>query len=509
MRASTCSPHHALLVRRLGVDLGGRLDGLLGARSSRGLAEDLGQLAAALGGGRPITYAALCALGLTPILDALGPDVARRVRARRLDAYTLFARLHRRLVAPATTAPVAPEVLIVGAGMAGLAAAEVLVERGVSVAIVEAASRAGGRAARAPHAAPLFETGASWLHSGDTNPLTSVAEHLGFDVRDADGPQHVFGAGESIAAGARYLEREDLLADRIRHANDRFAHPSDPWDHLVLLGLGPLSLGVEPEEVSAHDFLHLAPEIGDRLVVEGLDHVVGAYAHGLDIRFDTPVSRIERHPNGIRAHTPRGAIDARAVIVTVSTGVLASGAITFAPELPTAYHDRFAALPMGVLEKVMLRFDDRVLEGVVPMSVARQLLDPHGVEWLLRPFGRPVAVALVGGRRARVLLGQDDEHVVRALVPGLEHIVGRPVGAHVQRAVVTRYCQDPLFGGSYSAARSGSERARRPLAPLGALHFAGEAWNERWGTTLAGAWASGRRAAREVVSQLRRVPRAA
>ncbi len=519
MRASTCSPHHFFLTQRLGHELGGRVDLLVAAAGRQRSVDDaLRALGAALGGPRPITYATLANLGLTRVLDVLGPQVARRVRARAISADTLFAWLARWLHSPVDRAAVAAErravdVLVVGAGMAGLAAAEVLIERGLSVLVVEASNRAGGRAARSQNAAPMFETGASWLHSGSTNPLTPIANALGFDVRDADGPLHVYGAGETTAAGARYLDLEDRIADRI--SDDRAGHfgavtrAHDPWDQLVLVGLGPLSMGVEPDELSAHDFLQLAPEIGDRLVAEGLDRLVGAYAHGVPIRFGAPVQRLQWRPDGVRASTPHGTIDARAAIVTVSTGVLASGAIAFEPELPAAHVDRLAALPMGVLEKVLLRLDEDALAHVAPMTTARELFDHHGVEWLLRPFGRPVAVALVGGRRARTLLARDDEHVVRELVPGLSRILGRPVGDRIRVAVVTRYCQDENSFGSYSATRRGRLGARRPLPPLGAMHFAGEAWDEVWGTTLAGAWSSGRTAARTIAGALRRRPRAA
>jgi monoamine oxidase len=212
-------------------------------------------------------------------------------------------------------------------------------------------------------------------------------------------------------------------------------------------------------------------------------------------------------PGGrITVETPRGAITANAAIVTVSTGVLASGAIRFDPGLPAETQACVDALPMGLAMKVALRANgpdrlDLPLHCSVDWQVARSGDPTMGFQcW---PHGRDYVQGWVGGPAAWELARAGEGAAVDFALGQLRALFGGRVdrlfagGARL----VTHWDADPLVRGSYSWVRPGDADARMALAhPLadGHLLFAGEACHNGFAGTLAGAWISGHDAARHV-----------
>src|SRR5688572_17243179 len=142
------------------------------------------------------------------------------------------------------------EVLVIGAGIAGLAAARALMERSVDVQVIEAGEIAGGRAALA-HERLGLELGPSFLHAGERNPLTPIARELGFELIPVDGPELCFGLGDPNTAGRAVLARAQELEARIEaeaeRGNDVPAAElfirRDEYDDLAQAMIGPLSMG--------------------------------------------------------------------------------------------------------------------------------------------------------------------------------------------------------------------------------------------------------------------------
>ena len=415
------------------------------------------------------------------------------------------------------------DVLVIGAGLAGLGAATALRDRGIACIVLEAKDRVGGRAWTA-HPEALggvwFEMGAIWLHWAERNPLVPIAEAAGETLLRADElrRKRTF-VGTREATPAEYADydgawdRYEATADDLLRtlpdaplAAVADHRPGDPWALTVEAFEGPVICVAEAERFSLRDWRRNVLS-GSNLVPQG---GIGTFverrlAAGLDIRLDTPATRISTGgPAGrVTVETSRGTVASRYCIVTASTGVLASGAIAFDPPLPAVTQDTLAALPMGLAMKVALRATgpDR-LDLPLHCSVDRQIT--HRGERLVPfqcwPFGRDYVQGWIGGDTAWVLARDGEAAAVDYALGQLRAIFGGRVDKVFAGggSLVTRWDADPWTRGAYSYVPVGHADARVRLAqPLadGRLLFAGEACHDGFAGTLAGAWISGQDAA--------------
>jgi monoamine oxidase len=421
-------------------------------------------------------------------------------------------------------APPDVDVVVVGAGLAGLGAATALRDIGRSALLLEAADRIGGRAWTA-YPAELggvwFDMGAVWLHSAERNPLVPIAQQAGDPLLRADElrRERTFigrreATPEEYADFAAAWPRFENMAARILRtrpdaplAEVARAMPDDPWAVTVETWEGPIICCAEATEFSLLDWQRNALS-GSNLVPQG---GIGAFVArrlgaGLDIRLSTPVTRIDWNgPGGrVTVHTSDGAVTAGAAIVTVSTGVLAAGAIGFDPPLPTHAQSCINALPMGLAMKVALRATgpdrlDLPLHCSVDHRVSRS--GEPTMNFQCWPHGRDYVQGWVGGATSWALAREGEAAAVDFALGQLRAIFG----ARVDRlfaggaTLVTRWDADPWVRGAYAYVRPGDAEARtglaRPLAD-GHLLFAGEACHDGFAGTVAGAWISGQNAAR-------------
>ncbi len=416
------------------------------------------------------------------------------------------------------------DVIVIGAGCAGLGAAAVLRDAGVRCLVLEAADRVGGRAWTA-HPPQLggdwFDMGAVWFHDAEHNPLVRLAEAAGDTLLRSDElrTERTF-VGDRLATAAelasydgawsRFGEAADTLLavhDDVSLRDVTRSLPDDPWAATIEAWEGPVICVADGDRFSARDWRTNALG-GSNLVPEG---GIGAFVQrrcvaGLDIRLSTPVTRVAwGGPGGlVTVDTVSGAVTAGACIVTVSTGVLASGAIRFEPGLPAAIQDSIAALPMGLAMKVALRATgpDR-LDLPVHCSVDRRIAGAgdHLMPFQCWPFGRDYVQGWIGGSIAWDLARAGEAAAVDFALAQLRSLFG----ARVDRlfgggqSLVTRWDADPWVRGAYSTVAPGMAGARRALAePVadGRLLFAGEACHVGFTGTVAGAWISGQDAAR-------------
>ena len=197
--------------------------------------------------------------------------------------------------------------------------------------------------------------------------------------------------------------------------------------------------------------------------------------------------------------TPRGTLNARVAIVTVSTGVLGGQAIRFTPELPDWKREAIARVPMGALNKVALQFDRPFPNADDNTSVNYPVKAGEAVSFLINPFGAPLAIGFVGGKTARDIEGQEQSAVVGLVREQLASMFGSAVNKRSVKGHATAWGQDPYSLGAYAAAKPGYNRMRLELrrAVEGRLYFAGEATHSEWAGQLPGAYLSGVRAARD------------
>ncbi len=409
--------------------------------------------------------------------------------------------------------PQNPDVIVIGAGAAGLSAAKALRAPGVDVLVLEAADHIGGRCVTdtTTFATP-FDRGGSWLHSAMINPLARIAEQHGTVLHKTDWDRwtrlHVGGQERSPADSAAYAAYGDGMWDVINERGGRLpevsildAMPKGPWRETAACWV-PMMVGGDADVASARDSHNYAEAEGDWLVEGGLGAFVARLHDDVPVVLGCAVSEIDRSGAGVRVSTPNGQVQAAQVILTVSTGVLAAQTIQFTPPLPNAKMQAIASLPNGLLNKVGIEFDPG-WQGASTGEMADY--HPGGEQFCSISFGfygTPLAVAFTAGRFAAELEQQDPGTATDFCLEALRATFGADSLKNVRRTDETAWHTNPLTFGSYSYAKVGACAARGVLAePLEEkIYFAGEATMRESYSTVHGAYLSGLRAADAILA---------
>lgn len=419
----------------------------------------------------------------------------------------------------ARSLPTNPDVVIIGAGAAGLSAGRALLETGLSFVIVEAADRVGGRAwTESTSFGVPVDHGCSWISGATGNPFTRIARTSGFtlvdhttadtDLFDLDGKRADDAAWD--AHDRAWDKIEQALARAGRAGKDVPAAtvvPEIPFGATVRSWMGAMDYGVDFDRLSTADYWNGAESQPSYLVREGLGAVVATLAPGLPISLGARVTAIDWSGPGVAVETTKGTIAARTCLVTVSTGVLNAGAIRFTPALPDRKRQASEDIPMGLLMKVPLLFDGaRLGLGENNWVTYRIPEDSEGeacffVAW---PCGHDYLFGNIGGRFAWDLHAQGQAAVVDYALEQLVRCVGSDARRHFVRGLATGWADNPLTLGAYGAVRPGAWGARAILAePLAEkLFFAGEAMGGAISALVNGAFVSGRSAARAMARAL-------
>ena len=405
-----------------------------------------------------------------------------------------------------------PEVVVVGAGVAGLAAAAALRSAGRDVALIEAADRIGGRAWTARPTAlggAPFDHGASWLHDAERNPLADLARHWAEPLIDSDARRNRL----LFVGGRRATEQESAAYDScwagvgdvvptedttLAAVLDRLA--ADPWLATVETWEGPIIAAADAGLLSAHDW-HRNELNGANLRIEGGLGAFVARRLATPARLNCRVTAIDVAGPGVRVETSDGTLRADFCIVTVSTGVLPMLGLALPPEVQDALH----GLPMGLLSKVAVRAKGTGRLGVADnTSIVRQV-EARGAPAMSLyawPDGADHVIGFMGGRTAWDRL--DPRDAAAFLHEQLARLFGDVRDQFEPGGVATGWGDDPLTLGAYAYARPGHAHSRAVLAQTciaGRLWLAGEAYrSDGLAGTVAGAWLSGKEAAARVLA---------
>lgn len=428
----------------------------------------------------------------------------------RLTRRALLAGLGGLALTGARAPSPEPDVVVVGAGSAGIAAAMALAARGFSVTVLEAMDRIGGRAfTDASTFGVPFDVGCAWLHKADHNPWTDYARANGFELQ-----AHEYDL-EQVYLGPRPVDAglvnaaEEAMSETISAADADVAASavvdlSDPIKEAAGDYLGALDMAVDLDELSTHDYANaddLAPNL---LCRQGFGSIVAHRGRGLPVRLSTPVRAIRWDGPGAVVRTDAGDLRARAVVVTCSTGVLASGAIRFTPDLPASTADAIADIPMGMLAKIPLLMDRRRfgLEPFTDLMLARR--GRRDLYFLCYPFETDLMVGFVGGDLGWELSALGEAAAIDFATEGLVEMFGSDARGQVVKGALTPWASNPWTRGAYAAASPGRYAAREALArPVGdRVFFAGEALAGGLIQTCGGAWLSGERTAAQVAAVL-------
>lgn len=404
------------------------------------------------------------------------------------------------------------DVVIVGAGAAGLAAARVLRAAGRTVTLLEALDRIGGRAwTRDGDFGVPFDIGCAWLHAGDRNPFMADAERLGWTTRHHDmGLDHLYFGARKASAGE--LAAVSAADEGIAAALSAGV-PDDRLSSLLGQGgamrasatyAGPMDFGKDADEISVADFNAAADLYPDYFTREGFGALIAAWGADVPVSLGTPVTGIDWSGRGVAVETRRGTVRGRAAIVTVSTGVLAFEDIRFTPALPETHFEAVFDLPMGLLTKIPLEIHgDRL--GLAPFDdLLIERHARHDLYFLCFPFDLPLMVGFVGGDFAWEIEAAGEDAAVDFVTDRLVDIFGVDLRKRVGRSLMTHWGGERRTRGAYASARPGRAGARAVLAePVGErIWFAGEALAGSLMQTAGGARLSGEAVAREVLAAL-------
>lgn len=411
--------------------------------------------------------------------------------------------------------PEAPEVLIIGAGAAGIGAARTLAAQGVSVAVLEARDRVGGRALTVSLRGHALDLGAHWLHAGPINPLVALGRTRGERLRRAPQDSHVWvgrrpGRPDEVRANARAFARADrtMTGGAARPGADRPAARAlppglGPWGSRVAQVHGLVS-GRPLDEVSLHDFPSM--EYSDNFfLADGYGNYLARLADGLPVALETAVTRIDWSGGRVRVESAGGAVyRARALIVTIPMMVLRDGP-AFSPPLPNAVRAAIDGFSTGIYEHAVLHWPSSPFRGRDRLAAVHgRRRTPPGL--LTRIDGTPFHYYELDLHEAAALdaAGSGADGVRRHVRAVLGDLFGHHRLRDLSIPAVSAWRHDPWSRGSWAVVPPGHAPARRYLHESvgGTVWFAGEALSrEQWGT-VGGAYAEGTRTAEAVARHL-------
>lgn len=419
--------------------------------------------------------------------------------------------------AAVTSLPRDADVVVVGAGAAGIAAARKIMAAGRKVVVIEATAQVGGRCQTDTSMFGVpFDRGASRLYNPDINPLAKLARCAGVDIANV-------ASGQKIRIGrrnARAGEAEDFLATLVRanRAIDDHARtvgkidlpcanllPKDlvDWAGATEFVLGPAATGRDLKDLSAADQFRALDRDTAAVCRQGLGTLVAKLADTVPVVVSSPVTRIVWSGRELSVETQSGKVVARAIIVTASTGVLNAGKIRFSPDLPKRQVDAFARLPLGSTDRIAIELPGNPLGLGRDDVLIEQSTNNRTATLFANINMSSLCMVDVAGSFGRDLAAQGEGAMVAFAKEWLTKLFGSGAAEAVKRTAVTRWDAAPYALGAMSGALPGAQPMRRVLAePLGNLFFAGEATHETMWGTVGGAWESGERAAESALRRL-------
>ncbi len=425
------------------------------------------------------------------------------------------------------------QVIVVGAGVAGLSAARKLQQQKYSVIVLEGRNRIGGRVwtDKTWQDAPI-DMGASWIHGIKDNPIYDLAQKLKISTlpTDYDSISLYNSQGKLLTNKEKELiqnryfktikqlnklrqsmmdgEKKDIS---LQAAVERIIADAD-YSEQQLIELNH-AINAEIEHEYGADIANLSSfyydnggEFGgeDVLFPGGYDQIIQAIAADLDIRLSQIVEKVSHNQQGVKITTNQGIFEAERAIITLPLGVLKKGSVEFSPPLPPRKQKAISNLGMGVLNKVYLRFPKVFWPRNTDLIGRISANKGEWAEWvnIFKYTGKPILLAFNAGKYGLEIEKFSEQEIVQQAMTALRSIYGENIPEPESWKIV-KWAADTFAGGSYSYIPPGaSEKDYSALAePIAnRLFFAGEATSRKYSASVHGAFLSGEREAKKIIA---------
>ena len=392
------------------------------------------------------------------------------------------------------TSAAEPDVIVVGAGLAGLAAARAVMAAGKSVQVIEARARIGGRTFTDTGLGFPVDLGAAWPAED-----SALLSELGLKAVPALSAGGIVMNGKPLpqADYARYTKARETFGKKIDEITDkvpgldprRVINPADALEKLALLEL-----------------LRRTPFAMELAVPDGLGAAVARFAAKVPVKTGIRLVRVDSTGRLVSLVTDHGDLAARAAIVTVPVSVLLGGersAVGFSPPLRPARRAAFEALGTALYDKVALSFTRHVLDMPADVRLLGLGKNDRVIDVLVRPGGHEGAILLLEGDTARDLEEAGPSADGAWALSAMAEFFGNDLRAAYGGARSSRWGRDRYALGAWSTPKPGAKVNRAALAEPhhDRVLFAGEATED--GNRLDAAYLSGLRAAKQALAVLK------